>query len=56
SFSADSTLIRHQKIHTGARPYTCGECAKSFSADSTLIRHQHIHTGEWPYMCRECGK
>ncbi|NXM63567.1 ZN180 protein, partial [Illadopsis cleaveri] len=56
SFSWSSYLIHHQMIHTGERPYECGECRKSFSRSSHLHSHQKIHSGEWPYKCLQCGK
>lgn len=38
-----SNLIRHKRIHSGMKPYTCQTCRKSFSSSSNLKQHMNIH-------------
>ena len=55
-FKCKSELTRHQRMHTGQRPFLCKECNKSFNYNSSLLEHLRVHSGEKPYKCTECNK
>ncbi|KFR11529.1 Zinc finger protein 300, partial [Opisthocomus hoazin] len=48
SFGYRHHMLRHQRVHTGEKPFACSHGGHRCSHKSDLVIHQRSHTEERP--------
>jgi len=58
AFGTSADLTKHRRVHTGERPYSCGDCGAAFSQAGGLRTHiLSRHNSDGPtFHCHHCGK
>ncbi|XP_053609620.1 zinc finger protein Xfin-like [Plodia interpunctella] len=55
-FVQRSNMLRHERRHTGERPYACPHCPRTFADKGACTSHARTHSRETSYGCLYCGQ
>ncbi|KAM3965278.1 uncharacterized protein ACR2FA_000663 [Aphomia sociella] len=55
-FVQRSNMLRHERRHTGERPYACPQCPRTFADKGACTSHARTHSKDTSYACLYCGQ